>query len=312
MAHIDYPTDFLGQTVLLGNIIAQVALDGPDGPLVAMLASQNINLIKDNTACKTAITNNTLFLKAQKSGQNFCQQRNNLMKPIMKHLRGSFQFLKSLFQPEFKALGSWGATISDSSKITYPKGTQNRVDLFMLMKVKNDSYTITPSPLQPYITQNSINLGTDATNGGIALAKNDSFSQAQKKAQNYRQKRDKGWAKSLADMRSIGNFLVILFSNNTKALGEYGFVVVDEVPADKKRIIDMKMRERKLQVKVKIGSTLSNTGKTDFYIYKGKLIEGIFIVLAAGKSMIVGKGYSLFSVINASFTESGELTLIPK
>jgi len=103
------------------------------------------------------------------------------------------------------------------------------------------------------------------------------FRKARKRHRITVKKGDNSWAKSLADMRSIGNFLVTLFSNNIKALGDYGFVVADEVPADKKRFIDMKMRERKLQVKVKIGSPLSNTGKTDFYIYKGKLIEGIFI-----------------------------------
>jgi len=118
MARIAYPTDFSGQTALLRTIIAQVKKDGTAGPLVAMLAKKGIDLVKDKAACTTAITKNKLFLAAEKNSQDLCQQRNTLMKPIMKHLRGAFQFLKSNLSPNLKAVGDWGATILISGKIT--------------------------------------------------------------------------------------------------------------------------------------------------------------------------------------------------
>jgi len=312
MAHLDYPTDFLGQTVLLGNIIKQVGLDGPSGPLVVMLATNGIDLSKDNTDCANAIINNNLFLAAEKASKKFCEQRNTLMKPIIKHLRGSFQFLKALFKLNFKLLGDWGGTISDSSKITYPKDTKERVDLFMTMKAKNDSYGASPSPLQPYITQNSISLGTDAMNGSTALMRHQSFTEAKKEAEYYREQRDNGWATSLADIHLIGNFLMKFFNGNPQAAGDYGYTVVNDVEVEKERILNMNISEIKTHQEVKLGSSITNSGEDSILIYKGKKIAGEPLEIKAGETIIVGKGYSIFSAKNPSTTKKGQLILKPK
>ncbi len=168
MPHINYPTDFTGQTTLLMAIKEKVDADGEDSPLLAMLTSKGIDLDKDLIECNKAINNNKLFLAAEKRSHKLCQQRNTLMKPIMKHLRGSFQFLKSLFTPSFKELGDWGGTITVNGKINYPSGTESRIILFNLMKAKHDSYTISPSPLLAYLTESKIDLEIDAANGATA------------------------------------------------------------------------------------------------------------------------------------------------
>jgi hypothetical protein len=312
MAHVDYPTDFLGQTILLGNIITQVGLDGPDGPLAAMLVSKGIDLTKDNTACAAAIINNNLFLTAAKSSKKFCQQRNTLMKPIMKHLRGSFQFLKSLFTPNFKALGNWGATITTTGKINYPSGTQARVDLFMLMKEENDSYTTPPSPLLPFLTQNTINLDTDATNGATALLRHQSFTTANTKAEDYRELRDNGWANPLINIHVIGDFLMKFFIGNQQAAGDYGFNIVNEAEEEKERILNMNTGESKTYQQVKLGSSIGNTGDGSIFIYKGKKVAGEPLEIKAGETIIATKGYAIFSANNPSSTKKGQLTLIPK
>ncbi len=311
MPHISYPTDFNGQTVLLLAIKEKVDEDGDDSPLVEMLSLKKIDLTEDAINCGKAIGNNNLFLVAKKNSENLRQQRNNLMKPIMKHLRGAFQFLKILYTPNFKILGNWGGTITNSGRITYASGIVKRVDIFLKMKEQNDSYTESPSPLEPYLTQNSIDLSDDAINSAKALQKETAFTNAKKKAEEYREKRDNDFVTPLADINQIGAYLMILFKDNTKALGEYGFDVVDTVKVVKERIIDLGIGQNRLAFRTKVGSTMSNLGTKDLNVYKGKLIAGIPTLLKAGNEFILTKGYSIFSVNNPSSTDSGRFLFNP-
>ena len=311
MPHISYPTDFNGQTVLLLAIKKKVDDDGEDSPLHQMLSLKKIDLNDDAVNCAKAINNNNLFLAAKKSSENLRQKRNTLMKPIMKHLRGAFQFLKKLYNPLFKALGDWGGTITDTGKITYASGIKKRVELFMLMKEKNDSYTTTPSPLLPYLIQNTIDLAIDADNGAMAITRDTDFKASKKKAEDYRQKRDKDFITPLADINSIGSFLMALFEDNTKALGEYGFDVIDTVKVVKERIIELGIGESRLAFRAKVGSSTSNLGTKDLNVYKGKLIAGIPLLLKAGNDLILTKGYSIFSVNNPSATDTGSFLFNP-
>ena len=191
MPHLHYPTDFTGREALLATIKEKVDGDGVHGELVTMLASKGIDLDKDMVACNDAINNHKLFLAAEKRSQKLCQQRNTLMKPIMKHLRGCNQFLKNLFSPNTKSLGDWGTTITNNGKIIYPSGAEKRVSLLLLLKTKHESYTTPSSPLLTYLSENAINLETDANNGAIALLRQASFAAANNIAINYRQIRDK-------------------------------------------------------------------------------------------------------------------------
>ena len=311
MAHINYPSDFLSQIILLEDIITQVGKDGASGPLVQMLAINKIDLDEDNDARIAAIDKNNLFLDTEKTSQILCEQRNTLMKPIFKKLRGAFQFIKNLSIDNIKDVGDWGATISDSGKITYPKGTQERVDLFMLMKKKNDSYTTSQSPLQPYLTQNSISLSSDATNAVKALVKQTAFAASVKSSESYRQQRDNGWKKPLADVHKIGAFLKTFHEKETKELGIYGFVVVETKLATKKRTIKVVFGGKRLNKRIAIGDTIQNAGTTDMNLFKGKTIKGKPELITAGSLWIVTKGFSTISIKNLSATTSGKLVFIP-
>ena len=311
MSHIKYPTDFTGQTTLFLSIKKKIDADGADSPLLGMLAQNKIDLAKDAIKCGKAMNNNILFLEAKSKSESLLQKRKTLMKPFMKHLRGSFQFLKKLYATNFKNLCNWGGDITTSGKIKYPTGTQERVTLFMAMKKQSDSYTTSPSPLLPYLTENNIDLEIDATNGAAAITKDLDATSAKTYSEVYRQRRDKCFAKSLSDTNKIGAFLMTLFTENTKALCEYGFEIVDTVKIAKERIIELGKQESRLAFRAKVGSIISNLGTKDLNVYKGKLIMGIPLLLKAGNEIILTKGYSIFSVNNPSTTDPGTFLFIP-
>ncbi len=311
MSHINYPTDFTGQTTLFLAMKKKIDEDGADSPLLLMLAQNNIDLAKDAIDCGKAMKNNILFLEAKSNSESLLQKRNTQMKPIMKHLRGAFQFLKKLYNTNFKNLTDWGGTISISGKIKYPLGTQKRVELFMKMKAKSDSYTILPNPLLPYLTENTIDLEVDATNAAAALKKDSGAKSKKANSELYRQRRDKCFAKSLIDSNIIGAFLIRIFIDNTKALCDYGYDIVNTVKIAKERIIELKKGENRLAFRAKVGSIVSNLGTKDLNVYRGKIIAGIPLILKAGSEVILTKGYSIFSVSNPSGTDSGTFLFNP-
>ena len=303
---------FADQTVLLGNINTQVIADGPTGPMVGVLASKAINLADDVATGVTASKNDVLFLADQKQSQLLMQQRNLLMDPINKDAADCLQFLKSLFKPNFKLVGNWGATITDGGKITYPTSTAEQVTLIDAIKTQNESYVLPAiSPLAPFLTLQKINLANDSTDGATALLRESASLTAKRSAENYRELRDKNWPTVLTHIDEIGDFAMKFFKGNTKALGAYGFVVVDSAPVDKERSIVLAVGGKKLKIVVKIGSTILISGTVGVNIYKGKTISGTPTLAAAGSIFLILKGNSTISVENTSATVKAKITLVP-
>ena len=311
MAHLDYPTDLLKSTELLAAIKAKVVEDGDDGELVLMLAKQKIDLDNDILEGEKALAYNESFDKATSDGQNYCEKRNNLLKPLMKHMRGAFQYLKILFIAEFKELGDWGAKINNNGKITYPTKTDAREKMFLDLKEKNDSYGVDESPLLPYLVKQDIDLADDATNFAKAVALNISFEEAEKEAGSLVQKRNNTWKKPSANIRKIGSFLMKFYADNVKTIGIYGFVVVASIKKIKVRNLKVQIGSYAMNKRVAIGDTVSNMGNADIYLFAGKKITSKRILLSSGKSWIVTKGYSTLSFFNPSTTTIGKLTLTP-
>jgi len=259
MAHIDYPTDLLKATELLKSIKAKVVEDGDDGELVLMLANQKIDLDNDILEGEKALAYQESFNQATSDGQNYCEKRNILLKPLMKHMRGAFQYLKILFITEFKELGDWGGKINNNGKITYPTKTDARETMFLELKEKNDSYGTDESPLLPYLVKEKVDLALDAINFAKAVTLNTSFEDAEKEAGTLVQKRNNTWKKPKSNIRKIGSFLLKFYADNVKAIGIYGFVVVASIKKIKVRNLKVQIGSYAMNKRVAIGDTVSNT-----------------------------------------------------
>ncbi len=307
------PQVFSGKVTLFKNLKKKVDSDGAEGVLVAMLAEKKINLSTDSDNCVLAVAYDTNFKSLLKSSQNLHQQGKELMKPIIENTTGSLQYLKTLFDPNFKAVGDYGATISDTGKFTYPVGTVAWMDLFASMKTKNDSFVLPlVSPLVLFNTENKISFTLNATNGALALVKQTDCEEDTKSSELARQKRDTKFAPVLKDIRAIIQFLMKLYPDNVKQLGLYGITIVLTPKVAKAKTINLIFGQSKLKVKLTVGSIISNTGTEAINIYKGKDMSGTPTSLAAGKKWIVTKGFSTASFGNNSLTNDAEFTILPK
>ncbi len=99
-----------------------------------------------------------------------------------------------------------------------------------------------------------------------------------------------------------------LFSNNPKALGNWGFVVDDSSQKPKLRTTKLKLGEQITIMSIKLGTTLTNIGKTDLHLYKGKTTSGNPLIIHTGEQAGMQKGFSTITVINPSMLETGAFT----
>lgn len=311
MAHIDYPTNLLKSTALLARIKNKVDADGDEGVLVLMLTKNKINLDNDILEGEKALAYHESFDAATKDSQNYCEQRNNLLKPLVKHIRGAFQFLKTQFGVNFKEISEWGGTINNNGKITYPTKSAKMQAMFLKLKEKNDSYSNDESPLLPYLVKNGIDLNVDATKYAEAVALNTSFEDADKEAGILVEKRNQTWKNPKTNIGKIGAFLMKFYTTENKMLSKYGFVLVSSIKKIKVRNLKVAIGSYAMNKRVAIGDTVGNMGNTDIYLFAGKDITAKKILLLAGKKWIVAKGYSTLSFFNPSITTIGKITLTP-
>ena len=312
MSHNKIPTVFNDQTVLLGNIFKKVTDDGTASPLLAYLAKQGIVLTDDVASGVTAAGYYANNLLLTKQGQKYCEERDVLMLPITGGLNGSFQYLKAYYAPTYKSMGDWDVTITTDGKITLPSDVAGWTTLLTNFKEENDSYeSPAVSPLEQYLVKKNISLSDYVTNIGEAATLETNMQAAKKDAGKAHDDMVNEWSLPMKHIRMIGVFLMKLYSGDEKALGEYGYTVVNTPKVKKTRNIKIPFGFTKLKQKAFIGGAFINTGTETLWIYKGKVVSGAPIVLLAGAKMIIPKGYSRFCVTNTSAVNSAKLQIVP-
>lgn len=309
MARLIIPDDFTSQLTLLTNIVAQNTVLGAASPLTAFLTQQGIVLATDVTAGASAQTHETNRALLSKQSENYRQLRDNNFKPVWQIVTGSAQFLKQFYKNNMKELGNWGFTITDSGKINYPPAVTDRFAIFTAFAQKVSSFTPTTNPLAPYFLQQNINMTKAATQATQATTNNTSFINASNQSENETELRNQLWLPVLGHIKTIGIFLMKVYANNPKALGNWGFVVDDSPQKPKLRTTKLKLGEQITVNAVLIGSTFTNIGTGDLHLYKGKSTAGTPNIIHAGEQFGIMKGFSVITVVNPSALVEGKFTV---
>lgn len=310
MARLIIPEDFTSQLTLLLNIKAKNDADGIASPLTAFLNQQEIVLTDDVTAGNTAKTHETSRAILSKQSENYRQLRDNRFNAVWPHITGGVQFLKQFYKGNTKELGNWGIPITDSGKVNYPPAFIDRVNIFVAFVTKTSSYPAGESPLQPYLTQQGINLLADAGFVELAGTNNTAFTNAAQQSENETELRNQLWNPVLAHIRDIGNFLMKLYTDNPRALGLWGFVVDSSPQKPKLRTSKIKPAETAVLNGLVIGGTLTNIGLGDIHLYRGKTTAGTPIIIHAGEQFGIIKGYSVITVINPSTLIEAKISVL--
>jgi len=264
----------------------------------------------DVNAASNAQTHETSRALLSRQSENYRQLRDNNFTRPWSHLTGCVQFLKQFYKGNTKELGNWGIAITDGGKINSPAAFIDRSLAFNSFTEKHNSYPAGTSPLQPYLDQQAIDLTGDAVFVSAALSNNNDFVTAAQQSENETELRNQLWQPVLEHIKTIGNFLMKLYSNNPKALGAWGFVVDDSPKKPGLRTSKVKPGETVLFNGLIIGGTLTNIGSGEIHVYRGKTTSGSPAIIHAGEQFGVIKGYSTITVVNPSSLIEGKFSVL--
>ncbi len=310
IARLVFPEVFSEQTKLLGSIVAKDTALGAASPIRPFLTEKGIVLADDETAATAATTYDTERDTLVRSSEKKMQDRNNLFNPVFKSLTGIIQFLKKLYRGAEHKLGDWGVTVN-GTRVSLPKTFADKAALFTAVKAKHDSYVAPAvSPIAAYLTENSINIVTNAANTALAVTADDEAVAERRSSEAKTAERDLRWNPPVANMRGIGQFLIGFYNANPKKAGDFGFVVDDSPQAPKLRKTKVLPTLKVVAKGAVIGGTLTNTGTVSLVIYKGidTTVEGV-TVLPSNKLAIL-PGWSTITVSNQDALITGTFTLL--
>lgn len=310
MARLLIATDFLSLKALLELINAKNTADGANSLLKPYLTQKGINLpaqVAIGVQAKGFDDSRQLLFK---QSTNYTQLRDLTFDPIAQRLKAEVQFLKGLYKPNVNALGDWNIEVVNNSRINYPGSFDDMSALAIKFFDKHLSYPTGTSPLQPYITKNGINITTDRA---AVLTAQDYAAKSiasAKASQTATEQRDNLWQPVTEIIKGMGDYLFNLYGNNTKGLGDWGFVV-DNSGAKPKEIKTKLVLGDKTTIKgLLIGSVLTNIGKIDIHVYKGSTTMGNPIIIHAGEKFGIAKGFNTITVSNPSELETAEFTTV--
>lgn len=85
------------------------------------------------------------------------------------------QYLKSIYKPNFKALGAWGIPVLDGGKISYPANVKERMQIFNNVYGHYMNLPPADNKLIVYVTTNKIELDKLKANTDKAAVQNAFF-----------------------------------------------------------------------------------------------------------------------------------------
>lgn len=308
MARFNYPEHFLEQTELFKDIKAKHDADGAASVLNPFLAEEGIDLDDDDADTDEAITKHKQAKKAEKEAEDATQDRDILFDPVFKNMTDGFQFLKRLYRKNPAELGNWGATVNGKA-IVYPPDFLGRLELFKTYKEKHDSFP-GGTPLDPFLTQNEIDLGDEDTDVDAAKAKHDAAKQKEKDAEDYTEDRDNLFNPVMEHVRGMGQYLKGLYVKNPREAGHWGYVV-DDSPRDPKfRTATIDPTLSKTIRGVKLNSQVENTGTVPLLLHKGEEVGTEPFLLDPEMRFTIKRGFGTLTVENPDATQAGEIGYI--
>ena len=140
-AHLNFPSGFSKRVELVRAIKAKHDSYGIGGsPLENYLLKQDINLNDDASDVDDAVIAHDAQLNAGRQAEEETEQRNNLWKPVILHLRLIANYLMKLFEGNQKHLGDWGFTVDNAKRkpklrtITVKPGSKKTIGSIILGK----------------------------------------------------------------------------------------------------------------------------------------------------------------------------------
>ena len=298
MARIKFPTDLTGLVKLNDKVIAKDTADGPASIIRAFLLENGIVLANDATALTDAQDADNIFSQAEKDGEEFSGERDNLFDPAWEDHIGTVQYLKKFYKNNIQKLGEWGVTVDGRGHINYPPDFTGRTVCVLALIAKHDSFPVGASPLKAYLEENEIDLAVNKTNTNDAVTADANFATQNALKEQKREERDTLSAPVAGHLRGTGQFLMEHFHKTPKKAGQWGYIVDDSPQADKIRDGVVPAATSKVLKSLNVGKEFINKSTKPLNLFAGETATGTPVVLQGGRAFVVIRGFGSMTVVN--------------
>lgn len=309
MAQVKIPVEFLLQVVLLSDIDTKNSEPDFDSPLPDWLIKNKIDLEADIADGVAAQDKEKERAKQAAISKKAFESRDALFGVVFSFIREGAQVLKKYYVKQYALLADWGLPVTDSGRIAYPASFEERNAIAAAFFEKLASYGKDKNPLTAYLINNKVVVDDLVKNNKDAAAENVIANKAASAAENATEQRDLLWAAPLDHIHKIADYLKSINPTNPRALGDWGFVVDESVAVRKERKVKLIIGETKVVNSIKIGSIVTNMGKGNVLLYKGKEVKGAAVTLKPQDKMGMIKGYSTITLVNPSTLETGMIVI---
>jgi hypothetical protein len=309
MSRVNFPNNFDKLVKLFTDFKTKYYAEAGSSVTQPFLDEQGIDPTADEARVTAATAADIAFDKAEKDGEEFTEERDNLFNPVFKDHVNCVQFLKKLFRGNPTKLGEWGQTVDAGGRVVYPPDFIGRTVVVKALFTKHASFPVGTSPLLPYLTETGINLTTNATDvSDAATAHNNMLAQALLKEEK-REERDNNMEAVESHLRGIGQFLVGLFSSAPHKAGQWGYAIDESARPSQESVKKIPVAGIKTVHNVDVGSLLTNNGPQTVTILPGTGEKGGGVPVLAGKKLLVAPTFGTLTVQNPSDEEEAVVSV---
>lgn len=300
MARIDYPNSFLGWFELIKKIVAKFTADGVSSPLHPILNQNTIDLDDDLITANAAKDEHDAAQDLEGGAEKLNKDRDNLFNPVVAIYKKMVQFLKHLYNRNPNELQLWSVQVDNDNRVVYPEDFIELKENIIDFIDKHESYTPPTSPLQPYITQHSIDMTQLRADADTAEALHNDFLNLSAQKETAYAQRDILIEPVITHVREIGQFLMHLNTDNPNRTSEHGYKIDHSPKGDKIRNYTISTGTIKTVTNVKKGSKVINTGPLPVLLRPGNDPAATPVSLNPQQEFTIIRGFSKLLAENAN------------
>ena len=297
-ARVKFPSNFKNQPPLVDSLILYKATLPTINWVSALEASSGITLAAIQGIGITAKGFDKLKDSNHQLSLNAMESRNNNSKPIVQHMEGGFQVIKTINAPDFGPLRFWGANVSIDGKINNPTNIIKQMAAFKIYSDYYATFIAGEAPIEFYQVKHEYIMANDVDAMTAANGFNTDALSFKAISENNTDLRNITWEDALDFLIKIYNVAKATFKDFYRELGLMGFDMSENALSHKDQISTALQGSQILVHGAIIGSVIENLNDFDVIIHPGEYLAKPPITFAANSIIAVKKGMSCFILEN--------------
>ena len=289
-ARIKFASSFKGQSKYLPKLVTYKSTLPTSNWMTPVETAYGMTLTEAVAILSTCIGYDNLKDSNKALSMNDFEARDKLSGPLMEHMDGGLQVIKTINEPDFGPVRLWGGDISVTGKMNTPTKFPDQMAQFLLYSNKYGTFATGTAPIEFYQVKHNYIMADDVTAMNSANAKDASAESLKSISENNTELRNNAWENALGLIIKLYNVAKATYRDFYRELGLMGFDMSENAPS---HVDQISTANQLSQVGIHgaiIGSVIENLEDFKVIIHPGVTMSRPPIYLE-GKSIIAVKQF---------------------